>query len=186
MPPSCSSAALGSIHWCFATTRHVLLSLNATGIYWVHNGPHQHCNKQQQTATIHFRFAIISLHQPSIFKMSIKNEWVIHRSWLWSTHHRSTAKPFWVVPRLTSARAFPLSSSEKLYKTWSFKDQPLQGGWWHLITMMKLTREETFGSSNLCYLCVSVCVCVRAKLHKTVPALSMIGCRPSTRETFRQ
>lgn len=61
--------------------------------------------------------------------MSIKNEWVIHRSWLWSTHLRSTAKPFWVVPRLTSARAFPLSSSEKLYKTWPFKDQPLQGGW---------------------------------------------------------
>ena len=35
-------------------------------------------------------------------------------------------------------------------------------------------------------MCVCVCVCVRAKLHKTVPALSMIGCRPSTRETFRQ
>jgi hypothetical protein len=45
MPPSCSSAALGSIHWSFATTRHVLLSLNATGIYW--STP----TLQQQTAS---------------------------------------------------------------------------------------------------------------------------------------
>ena len=46
--------------------------------------------------------------------------------------------------------------------------------------MMKLTKEETFGSFYLCY------VCVRAKLHNTVPTLSMMGCRPSTRVTFRQ